>query len=193
MDNTDRQESTVPDEEVKIKSVTALLHDFEGTPADVIPMLQICQSRLGYLPQPILLEIAALTGQPPAKIFGVATFYAQFRLKPTGEHIIRVCRGTACHVSGSHHICNQLQKRFQIIPGETTLDRRFTLETVACFGSCALAPVVVVDTTVHGRMNPSKAVGVLNDLGSTNESKQRSTSQDKKMKEERSDKMISMT
>lgn len=138
-----------------------LLSRFEGKPESLIPMLQAGQNLLGYLPRPVLLDIAAATGLPPAKVFGVATFYAQFRLQPVGKHIIRVCRGTACHVRGSQRICKELQDRLHVAPGETTSDRRFTLETVACFGSCALAPVMVVDDAVHGRMKPAKAKEVI--------------------------------
>ncbi len=138
-----------------------LLNRFEGKPENLIPMLQAGQNLLGYLPRSALLEIAAATGLPPAKVFGVATFYAQFRLQPVGKHIIRVCRGTACHVRGSQHIIKELQNRLQVAPGETTRDRRFTLETVACFGSCALAPVMVVNDAVHGRMTPTRAKAVV--------------------------------
>lgn len=190
MENTNRPTAAAAKEKIKIDRVIELLHDFEGTAADVIPMLQVCQTRLGYLPQEVLLQIAVLTGQPAAKIFGVATFYAQFRLQPMGRYLVRVCRGTACHVRGSHHICSQLQKRFQIVPGETTPDRRFTLETVACFGSCALAPVMVVDETVYGRMNTAKAIDVLDSLPSTDNSSQRCTSQEEQTDEKISDNMI---
>ena len=132
-----------------------------GRPEDLIPMLQECQRELGYLPEWALLEISRRTGLGSAKVFGVATFYAQFRLHPIGDHIIRVCRGTACHVRGSNRILKEIESRLKVAPGETTPDRRFTLETVACFGSCALAPVLVVNDAVHGRMNPSKAMGIL--------------------------------
>lgn len=155
---------TSADDEARSEELFELLRGFTGSPEDLIPMLQASQRILGYLPRRVLLEIAALTGLPPARVFGVATFYAQFRLQPKGAHMVRVCRGTACHVRGSRHICSQLQRRFQIVPGETTPDRRFTLETVACFGSCALAPVVVVDENVHGRMSPGKALGVVDEL-----------------------------
>jgi NADH-quinone oxidoreductase subunit E len=143
------------------KHLMDILRGYEGRPDDLIPMLQENQKVLGYLPEWALLEISRLTGLRPAKVFGVATFYAQFRLHPIGKHIIRVCRGTACHVRGSNRMLKEIQSRLQIAPGETTKDRLFTLETVACFGSCALAPVLVVDDTVYGRMNPSKAMAVL--------------------------------
>jgi NADH:ubiquinone oxidoreductase subunit E len=106
--------------------------------------------------------IARLTQSPTAAVYGVATFYEQFRLHPVGQHIVKVCRGTACHVKGADRILNEIESRFQMTPGMTSADRQFTLETVACFGSCAIAPVVVVDDAVKGRMNPGKTRKVLN-------------------------------
>jgi NADH:ubiquinone oxidoreductase subunit E len=127
-------------------------------------MLQMVQGRLGYLPENALEEIALLTGRPAASVFGTATFYEQFRLAPVGRRIIRVCRGTACHVKGSDRILEEIRQRFDLSPGETSPDRQFTLETVACFGSCAIAPVVVVDDSVKGRMNPAKTCQCLADI-----------------------------
>jgi NADH:ubiquinone oxidoreductase subunit E/ActR/RegA family two-component response regulator len=137
---------------------------FNGTPDEVIPMLQMVQGRLGYLPENALEEIARWTGRPAASVFGTATFYEQFRLAPVGRHIIRVCRGTACHVKGSDRILQGIRQRFGLSAGETSPDRQFTLETVACFGSCAIAPVVVVDDSVKGRMNPANACQCLSDI-----------------------------
>jgi NADH-quinone oxidoreductase subunit E len=134
---------------------------FVGKPDEVIPMLQMVQQRLGYLPENALEEVARMTKRPPASIFGVATFYEQFRLAPVGRHMIRVCRGTACHVKGSNRILHEIGNRFHLSAGRTSEDRMFTLETVACFGSCAIAPVVVVDDSVKGRMNPSKTCETL--------------------------------
>jgi len=137
---------------------------FAGRPDEVIPMLQMVQGRLGYLPENALEEIALLTGRPAASVFGTATFYEQFRLAPVGRHIIRVCRGTACHVKGSDRILEEIRQRLDLSPGETSPDRQFTLETVACFGSCAIAPVVVVDDSVKGRMNPANTCQCLSDV-----------------------------
>jgi NADH-quinone oxidoreductase subunit E len=145
-------------------TLSEILRDFEGRPDNLIPLLQRVQRILGYLPEWALLEVSDHVSLPSAKVFGVATFYSQFRLQPIGEHIIRVCRGTACHVRGSNRILKEIQSYLRVLPGETTKDRIFTLETVACFGSCALAPVMVVDDTVHGRMNPSKALAMLHSL-----------------------------
>lgn len=141
-----------------------VLKAYEGKPENLIPMLQKAQRAWGFLPEWALLEISDHVGLPPAKVFGVATFYAQFRLQPIGRNIIRVCRGTACHVRGSNRILKEIQSRLQVTSGETTRDRLFTLETVACFGSCALAPVMLVNDTVYGRMNPSKAMAILDEF-----------------------------
>ena len=144
--------------------LTEIFQKFEGRPEDLIPVLQRVQATLGYLPEKALLEIAYKMALPSAKVFGVATFYTQFRLQPVGKHIIRVCRGTACHVRGSGRILKGIQAQLKIVPGGTTKDRLLTLETVACFGSCALAPVVVIDDAVHGRMNSSKTQKFLNQI-----------------------------
>ena len=138
--------------------------DVGGKPAELIGLLQKVQRKIGFLPESILLEISRLTGQTPAHIFGVATFYAQFRLHPVGIHIIKVCCGTACHVKGSGRILEHLMEYLQIAPGETTEDGLFTLETVACFGSCALAPVVVVDDMVYGNMDRSKTIEIIDGI-----------------------------
>ncbi len=131
-------------------------HDFSGQRENIIPMLQQVQHHIGYIPEIAMQEIAQHTRTPPATVFGVATFYEQFRLHPVGKHIVKVCRGTACHVKGADRIINEISNRFHLTPGQTSRDRSFTVETVACFGSCAIAPVVVVDDKVKGRMNPSK-------------------------------------
>jgi NADH-quinone oxidoreductase subunit E len=137
---------------------------YVGRPDELIPMLQQLQKELGYLPEKALLEIGRIARVPAASVFGVATFYSQFRLQPVGRYTIKICTGTACHVRGSHRILNDAEKRLNVAPPGTTEDRLFTLQTVACFGACALAPVVVVDESVNGRMNPSKTLGIVEQL-----------------------------
>jgi NADH:ubiquinone oxidoreductase subunit E len=138
--------------------------NFDGRPDELISILQRVQRSAGYLPEKALLAVADFTGLPAASVYGVATFYAQFRLSPAGKHVVRVCQGTACHVKGAKKILEELNARLEIEPGETTADRAFTLQTVACFGSCALAPVVVLDEAVHGRMDPSKVREMLGEI-----------------------------
>jgi NADH-quinone oxidoreductase subunit E len=137
---------------------------FERRREDLIAMLLTIQRGLGYLPEDALLDVAQLTRLPVSTVYGVATFYEQFRLDPCGRHVVKVCRGTACHVRGGDRILRELRTAFRIEPGETTDDNLFTLETVACFGSCALAPVVVIDDTVMGRMTPYRTRAALERL-----------------------------
>lgn len=138
--------------------------EFKGKAEELIPMLQRVQKRLGYLPEQALLEISRITGLSAAKVYGAATFYAQFRFQPVGKYIIRVCRGTACHVKGSDRLLNTLEEYLQVPPGQITSDGLFTIETVACFGSCALAPVLVINDSVYGSMNRSKALKLLDEI-----------------------------
>lgn len=136
--------------------VDEILSSHKGEKADLIPVLQDVQQKFGYLPEEVLKKIAKFTDEPESTVFGVATFYAQFKLAPTGRNIIRVCRGTACHVRGGARILREVETDLGIKAGETTSDLEYTLETVACFGSCALAPVMVENNRVYGRMTTDK-------------------------------------
>jgi len=125
--------------------------------SSLIPILQDVQAVFGYIPAEAMTETARFLNVPESSVYGVVTFYAQFHLTRQGRHKIKVCQGTACHVRGGGRIMSALARKLGIRPGETTEDYQFSLERVACFGSCALAPVVVVDGEVHGRMTPQKA------------------------------------
>ena len=127
----------------------------------LIPVLQKVQGEFGYIPRETLPDIGRFLGMSPNEIFGVATFYAQFRFAKPGDHFVKVCLGTACHVRGATRILDAAQQSTGIKPGETTADYKFSLERVACFGCCALAPVMVVDGEVHSKMSPSKVREVL--------------------------------
>ena len=129
--------------------------------ADIISSLQDVQDQYGYLPQSAMDELARLSGFPVAKFYGVATFYAQFHLKPHGKHTVRVCRGTACHVRGAPKILDTIVRHLGIADGETTPDMNFSLETVACLGTCFLSPVMLVDSRYYGNLTPEAAVKVL--------------------------------
>jgi len=135
--------------------------EFPRTRASIIPLLQAVQAALGYLPPEAIEAIACHLKEPPALIEGIAGFYAQFRFEKPGKHRITVCRGTACHVRGSGKLLSDLGAALKVAPGKTTADGQFTLETVACFGSCALAPVVVVDGKVYGNQTPVAAMQTL--------------------------------
>lgn len=138
-----------------------ILSSYQGWEDELIPILQQVQQAFGYLPEPAIKRIAKFLKLPESTVFGVGTFYAQFKLVPTGRNVIRVCRGTACHVRGGARILRQVEKQLGIKPGESTPDLEYCLETVACFGSCALAPVVVINGKVQGRMTIPKVKKIL--------------------------------
>lgn len=124
---------------------------------NLIPILQKMQGETGYLSEEAISEIARFLRLSQNEVYGVASFYAQFRFERPGEHTIKICEGTACHVGGSARILEELERELGIHSGETTKDCKFTLERVACVGCCALAPVMVVDNTVHGKITMAKA------------------------------------
>ena len=153
---------TIVEAEIK-EQLNEILSHFSGRRDELIPILQEAQERLRYLPEDVMKEIAKFLRLSESTVFGVATFYAQFKFSPSGRKVVRVCRGTACHVRGAPRILDETEKRLGIRPGETTTDLEYSLETIACFGSCALAPVVVVDDDVYGRMTPTKVGKILGD------------------------------
>jgi len=134
---------------------------YEGEGGVLIPLLQKVQTEDGYISRERIAEIHMKTGVPLSQIFGVATFYAQFRLHPVGRNIIKVCHGTACHVAKAAGISRALEEQLKIADGETTPDREFTLETVSCLGCCSLAPVIMVNKDTHGNLKPGDLRKVL--------------------------------
>lgn len=121
--------------------------------SSLIAILQDVQGQYGYLPEKVLMEVSDYVGMPLSRIYGVATFYNQFRLTPLGQNVIRVCRGTACHVNNSANILFTLETELDCKAGETTRDKKFTLETVACIGACSIAPVITVNDDYYGRIS----------------------------------------
>ena len=149
-------------EEAEIVEKTREILERLGTQeVTLIPVLQQIQAELGYLPSPAMLETARFLKIPEIDVYSVATFYNQFRLTPPGKHSIKVCMGTACHVKGGRITLAAWQRRLKIGPGETTPDREFDLDTVACVGCCAIAPVTVVDHKVEGKAGPTRVDGIL--------------------------------
>lgn len=148
--------------EVKEKLDEILSH-YSGKREELIPILQEAQEQFSYLPLEVMVEIAKFLRMPESAVFGVSTFYAQFKFTPTGKRKVRLCRGTACHVRGAPRILDEVERHLGIKPGETTDDLEYSLETIACFGSCALAPVIVVDNNVYGRMTPRKVAQILSE------------------------------
>lgn len=134
---------------------------FRGKAGILIPELQKAQAKDGYITRERMEEIHRECGIPLTQIYGVATFYSQFRFHPVGKNIIRVCHGTACHVSGANAITKSLEDNLEISTGETTKDKLFTLETVACLGCCSLAPVIMINNDTHGNLKPEDLKKIL--------------------------------
>jgi NADH-quinone oxidoreductase subunit E len=150
------------EEELEIKErIEPLFERIGNKRENLIPTLQQIQEEFGYLPPQAMSEVARFLDIPEIDVYSVATFYNQFRLTPPGRHSVRVCMGTACHVKGGHITLAAWQRRLKIDPGQTTLDREFDLDTVACVGCCAMAPVTVVDKKVEAKADPTKVDGIL--------------------------------
>jgi NADH-quinone oxidoreductase subunit E len=147
--------------ESRESEVDRMLASYAGDKAELIPILQEVQELFGYLPQEAMRRVADFTGVPESTVFGVATFYSQFKLVPMGRNVVKACRGTGCYVRGAPRLLEEIEKLLGVKDGETTPDLEYTLETVACFGSCALAPVMVVNDKVYGRMTPKKVKEIL--------------------------------
>lgn len=137
--------------------------------SDLIPILQNVQNEYGYIPPETVEDIAEALKIPPTKVQGVMNFYAQFYTEPRGRNEITVCRGTACHVRGGRGVLRVTQKILGLKDGETSEDYEYTLETVACLGACALAPVMVVNDRIYGRLNPKRIENVLSVFGKKEE------------------------
>jgi NADH-quinone oxidoreductase subunit E len=138
-----------------------IVAEYEGEKGALIPVLQRVQEKFGYLREEAISEIARFFRISESEIFGVASFYSQFYFTPRGEHTVKVCLGTACHVRGGERILDEVKRELGVESGGTTEDYKFSLERVACFGSCALAPVMVIDQDVYGRMTVAKAKDIL--------------------------------
>ena len=146
------------DNGVDLGQMDEIFQKYSGRKGALIPILQNAQGIYGYLPQEVLQLIANKMGVSIGKVYGVATFYAQFYLEERGRHILKLCDGTACHVKGTPLLVTALGDGFHIAPGETTEDGELTIEIVYCLGSCAIAPVTVLDDQVMGRMRPEMMV-----------------------------------
>ena len=155
--------------EINFKEQTKdILLSYSNSRVNLIPILQDVQQKFGYLPEETMQEIADFLRLSSSTVYSVSTFYSQFKFNPTGRRIIRVCRGTACHVRGGARILREIEKHLDIKPGETTKNREYTLETVACIGACALAPTITLDKETHGQMTTKKVVELFDDTGKVN-------------------------
>ncbi|RLE12640.1 NADH-quinone oxidoreductase subunit NuoE [Candidatus Aerophobetes bacterium] len=141
--------------------VDRVIDRYEGDKANLISILQDVQREYNWLPQDVLTYIAQKLNLPLIDVFEVATFYKSFSLKPRGRHLITVCLGTACHVRGGQRVLEEIERRINVKPGETSEDKQFTLETVNCLGCCAIGPIVVIDGEYYGQMNTRKVASLL--------------------------------
>lgn len=148
-------------EPLDLSRIKPILEKYRGQEGSLIPILQEAQAIYGYLPEEALKTISRGLKIPLSRIYGVVTFYAQFHLNPRGRHTVRVCRGTACHVRGGKNVLKATQQFLGIGENETTSDFKFTFETVACLGACALSPVLLVDKNYFGKLTPAKVEKVL--------------------------------
>jgi NADH:ubiquinone oxidoreductase subunit E len=143
---------------IDLSKVNGIIGRHGGEQGSLIPVLQEVQGAFGYLPQEALVRVSQGLKIPLSRIYGVVTFYAQFYLTPRGRHVIKSCQGTACHVRGSKGSLEALTRELKIEPGGTTDDLKYSLETVACLGTCFLAPVIMIDDNYYGKLTPKRAV-----------------------------------
>ena len=157
--------------EIDWNKLTAVIAKHEKEKWALIPLLQEVQETFGYIPPESIEPIAQALKMFPSQVQGVVTFYAGFTLQPKGKYVLRVCRGTACHVKGSRNILRLMQKELDLDAGETSTDYKFTLETVACLGACFLAPAMMVNRAYYGKLAPTKVTSLLAQYGKDKEEK----------------------
>ena len=145
----------------KVDELKSFIEEMKQKPGPLMPVMQKAQDIFGCLSFPVQELIATEMDIPMSDIYGVATFYSQFALEPEGEHVIGVCMGTACYVKNSQHVLEELTKVLEIEPGKTTADRKFSLEATRCLGCCGLAPVMMIDDQVYGRLVPEDVKGIV--------------------------------
>lgn len=159
-----KEENYVATETPDLSLLNPLIAKYKGKKGNMIPLLQGAQNIFGYIPREAFERISELTGLSLSEMYGVATFYAQFRLKPVGKHIIKVCHGTACHVQNANAITDAIQEALKIKDTETTVDGLFTLESVACLGCCSLAPVMMIGEETFGKLTGKEAVKIIREI-----------------------------
>lgn len=160
----ENREEFFSQENIELGLIKEVLHKYRGDKGNLITVLQEAQEVYGYLPLSVLKHVADVFELKPAQVYGVATFYTQFRLTPVGKYLILLCQGTACHVNGSERIETVLLEELKIKPGETTADGLFTLSNVACLGCCSLAPVMMINGQAYGPLTTDRAVKIIKDL-----------------------------
>jgi len=160
---TNKEKTHKPDEQ-DLSLLDPLIQKYKGKKGNLIPLLQGAQDLYGFISPAAFEKLSRDTGIPLSDMFGVATFYAQFRLHPVGKHIIKVCHGTACHVQNAVEITESLEESLRIKDGQTTEDRLFTLESVACLGCCSLAPVMMISNQTYGKLTGNEAIKIVKNI-----------------------------
>jgi NADH-quinone oxidoreductase subunit E len=156
---------------VDLTLIDDLIDKYKDKKGNMIPLLQGAQAKYGYIPQVVFEKLSKEAGLSLSDMFGVATFYAQFRLNPVGKYIIKVCHGTACHVQNATRISEALEESLKVPDGGTTEDRLFTLESVACLGCCSLAPVMMIQDETYGKLTGAEAVRIVKNIRINEQSK----------------------
>jgi len=149
---------------VDLSLLDSLIEKYKGKKGNMIPLLQGTQEIFGYIPNVAFEKLSRETGLKLSEMYGVATFYAQFRLNPVGKHIVKVCHGTACHVQNANELTDSIEEALKIKDGETTEDGLFTLESVACLGCCSLAPVMMIGEETYGKLTGNQAVKIVKNI-----------------------------
>jgi len=158
---------TLTREELDLSVIDAIVYKHNIEPGGVIPVLQEIQENYGYVPPVAIQRVAEHLNIPASEIYGIVTFYAQFRLEPLGKNLIKVCHGTACHLSGAEMVAEALAQATGAREGETSDDDMFTVERVACLGCCSLAPCVMINSETHGRLTPETTTKIVNEIKKT--------------------------
>ena len=161
--NTDSLEEQVI-QEIDISLIQPAIEKYKCKKGNLIPLLQAVQNIFGYVPEEAFYKISEETNNTLSDMYGVATFYAQFRLKPVGKYVVKVCHGTACHVLNAPLLTEYLERVLEIKDGETSEDKLFTLESVACLGCCSLAPVMMIEDETYGNLNGNRAERVIKNI-----------------------------
>lgn len=149
---------------VNLSQLTPLINKYKTKKGNIIPLLQGTQNLYGFVPKEAFIMLSEEANIPLSDLYGVATFYAQFRLNPVGKHIVKICHGTACHVQNANAISTAIEEALEIKDGETTPDNMFTLESVACLGCCSLAPVMMIGNDTFGKLTGKSAVNIIKEV-----------------------------
>ncbi len=158
------EKSMVNEDKIDVTVLDPLIEKYRNKKGNMIPLLQGAQEAFGYIPLEAFHKISTEIGLNLSEMYGVATFYAQFRLNPVGKYVVKVCHGTACHVQNANAVTDMLKEALKVQDGETTEDGLFTLESVACLGCCSLAPVMMIKDETYGKLDGSKAVKIIKNI-----------------------------